>query len=342
MNYKTLLWGASITLTLPACTAIHQFSSQNLQNYHSPAQVIQQLHLNQNDGSPKEYVYYWDPAQGQQPVQSLQPKNYLHSFCQAKGGQLKLLHKSSMRQVQASWSRKLLSTYSNVQQGIGAFQCLQKDGQSWIVSIEPSAERKQGNNETRVVALLSKVMSPAEVVQFYGQNQSSTASLYGQNNRGQNAVLNQKQDERKLAEKKLEDKKAEEKRKADEKRKNEELKKAEELKARKQAELAQIADTPQMQQMKLYVEARKGLSRGQNQFEACNTAERAYQYGRLRGASGINAYAESGVLVARCLISVPAYSRRYSQPKQRAIQILQPLAQNYNHTGARQMLLQIK
>ena len=120
------------------------------------------------------------------------------------------------------------------------------------------------------------------------------------------------------------------------------MKKAEELKARKQAELAQIADTPQMQQMKLYVEARKGLSRGQNQLEACNTAERAYQYGRLRGASGINAYAESGVLVARCLISVPAYSRRYSQPKQRAIQILQPLAQNYNHTGARQMLLQNK
>ncbi|MDN5418453.1 MAG: hypothetical protein L0G09_13550, partial [Acinetobacter sp.] len=100
--------------------------------------------------------------------------------------------------------------------------------------------------------------------------------------------------------------------------------------------------TPQSQQMQLYISARKELGRGQNQINACNNAERAYNYGRLHGTSGINVYAESGVLVARCLTNVPSYSQRFSNPQDRAKRILQNLAGNQNHAVAKHMLKQIK
>ena len=100
--------------------------------------------------------------------------------------------------------------------------------------------------------------------------------------------------------------------------------------------------TPQTQQMQLYAAARKDLGRGQNQINACNNAELAYGYGRLRGGTGVNAYAESGMLVARCLTSIPAYSRRFNNADERAKKILQNLASNYNHAGAKQMLKQLK
>ena len=115
---------------------------------------------------------------------------------------------------------------------------------------------------------------------------------------------------------------------------------ADEVKERLQPE--KIVTTPQSQQMQLYTSARKDLGRGQNQINACNNAERAYNYGRLHGASGINVYAESGVMVARCLTNVPGYSQRFSNPQDRAKRILQNLAANQNHAVAKHMLKQIK
>ncbi len=42
-------------------------------------------------------------------------------------------------------------------------------------------------------------------------------------------------------------------------------------------------ETPQQQQAKLYVAARRDINSGRNQVAACNSAQRAYNYGRLPG-----------------------------------------------------------
>ena len=104
----------------------------------------------------------------------------------------------------------------------------------------------------------------------------------------------------------------------------------------------QLADTPQQQQMKYYVAARRDINSGRNQVEACNNAQRAYNYGRLPGSAASNVYAESGMLAARCLTSIPSYSSRFSNPKAQAQRILQNLAGNHNHAGAKHMLKQMK
>ena len=105
---------------------------------------------------------------------------------------------------------------------------------------------------------------------------------------------------------------------------------------------SRVVETPQQQQTRLYVAARRDLNNGRNQINACNNAQLAYGYGRLRGNTGVNAYAESGMLVARCLTSIPAYSRRFNNADDRAKKILQNLASSYNHAGAKQMLKQLK
>jgi hypothetical protein len=62
-----------------------------------------------------------------------------------------------------------------------------------------------------------------------------------------------------------------------------------------------VAETSQQIQMRLYVNARRDLNAGKNQVTACNNAQRAYSYGKLNGANANRAYAESGMLVAKCL-----------------------------------------
>ena len=79
-----------------------------------------------------------------------------------------------------------------------------------------------------------------------------------------------------------------------------------------------------------------------NQVAACNSAQRAYNYGRLPGSDASNVYTESGILVARCLTGIPSYSSRFSNPKGQAKYVLQNLAKNHNHTGAKNMLKQMK
>ena len=103
-----------------------------------------------------------------------------------------------------------------------------------------------------------------------------------------------------------------------------------------------VAETPQQQQMRLYVAARRDINSGRNQVNACNNAQRAYNYGKLQGTEGTRVYTESGMLVARCLTSISSYSSRFPNANAQAKRILQNLANHYNHAGAKNMLRQMK
>src|SRR5690606_2739596 len=61
---------------------------------------------------------------------------------------------------------------------------------------------------------------------------------------------------------------------------------------------AAVAETPQQHQMKIYVAARRDINSGKNLNNACNNAQRAYNYGKLQGTEGTRVYTESGMLVA--------------------------------------------
>ena len=103
-----------------------------------------------------------------------------------------------------------------------------------------------------------------------------------------------------------------------------------------------VVETPQQQQTRLYVAARRDLNSGRNQINACNNAQRAYNYGKLQGAEGTRIYTESGMLVARCLMGVSNYRSRFPNSDAQAKRILQNLANNYNHAGAKNMLRDMK
>src|SRR5690606_30898381 len=105
---------------------------------------------------------------------------------------------------------------------------------------------------------------------------------------------------------------------------------------------ASVVETPQQQQMKLYVAARRDINSGKNLNNACNNAQRAYNYGKLQGTEGTRVYTESGMLVARCLNGIPAYANRFPNANTQAKRVLQNLSNNYNHNGAKNMLRQIK
>ncbi|OTG63475.1 hypothetical protein B9T28_13225 [Acinetobacter silvestris] len=327
-------------MALHGCTSMGGINSDSLQKFGSAQELIDQKNINATNGAAKEYVYYWDPKQSNQEVQSLIPKKYLSSYCSAKGGKFSLIQKSSMSMIRESWTRKLLSTYSSVHQGIGAYQCLQQDGQRWIVSIEPVAERKlDAHGETRVVSLQTKMMSADEVKKFYSSTISTVTvkKTKAENQSNKNTALNT------AAQKKAEEKKSNQQANQNRNQQQSEtaVKPPEKVVETPIKPPEKIVEKPQTQQMKLFVAARKDLNKGQNQVSACNNAEKAYNYGKLYGSSGINAYAESGVLFARCLTSVPAYSSKFSNPKAKAAGILQNLA-NQNHTGAKHMLKQLK
>ncbi|WP_089603669.1 hypothetical protein [Acinetobacter piscicola] len=323
MNFKTLLLLGGVGFVLHGCASMNGLTSESFNQYTSPQEVIDKKNINDNNSSAKEYVYYWGPQQSETEIQSLLPKHYLSRFCAAKGGKFSSVQKSSMGLVKDIWSKKLLNTYSSVKQGIGAYQCKQSDGQQWYVSIEPISERKLDHTETRVVNLQTKLVSLDELKKLYAktvaipvvQEKKSTA-----NNSKITALV-------KVPPVKV----VEEKKPV--------IPPVEEEKEKPQVE--KVVLSPQLQQMQLYTTARKDLGRGQNQINACNNAERAYGYGRLRGASGINIYAESGILVAKCLTSVPSYSRRFSNPQDRAKRILQNLSANQNHAVAKYMLKQM-
>lgn len=303
---------------------MNALTSDTLQNFSSPQDVIDKKNINENNSSAKEYVYDWGPRYPNQQIQSLIPRSSLSNYCLAKGGKFTLFQRSSMHLVKELGARKLLNTHSSVKQGIGTYYCKQSDGQEWYVSIEPLSERKL-DNASRVVNLQTKLMTLDEVKRFYSKV-NTTLSMPEKKQSSVNTKV-VPHTVTKLNPVKV----------VDEKKQTP----AEVEETKEKPPVNRIISTPQSQQMQLYTSARKDLGRGQNQINACNTAERAYSLGRLRDVSGINAYAESGILVAKCLTSIPSYSRRFANPDDRAKRILQNLATNQNHTVAKHMLKQM-
>ena len=327
MNFKIFLLLSTVGFVLQGCTSVKTLTSDSFKQYTSAQDVIYKKNINENNSSAKEYVYDWGSKQHDQVIQKQIPKNYLNSFCIAKGGQFSQVQKSSMHLIKDIWSKKLLNTYSNVKHGIGTYQCVQSNGEQWYVSIEPLSERKLEQGETRVVNLQTKVLSLDEIKKMYGKATTVAAP------QDKKVVTNTPKKPVPNNVTKAEIKVLEEKKPIIPPIEEEEKEKAQPEK---------VVSTPQNQQMKLYATARKDLGRGQNQINACNNAERAYNYGKLYGSTGMNVYAESGVLVAKCLTSVPSYSRRFSNPQDRAKRILQNIAAGQNHAVAKYMLKQMK
>lgn len=314
--------------SLAGCNSIQQMKSDMQHPYASPQELIVKRNLNQADGSAKEYVYSWEKSKQHLEPQSLYPRTTLSQYCHERGGKFSLLYKSQLASVKDSAQKNRLSKNRYVTQGIGAYQCIMPQGQNWIVSIEPISERQpEKNNTTRVVRILSKLQSSAEARHFYqGHKATAKSNKIAEKNAAKTSV----KDEKKELDKKEADKK--------------EIK----IPAVEPAVVAVPAartsniETPQQQQMKLYVAARRDINSGKNLNNACNNAQRAYNYGKLQGTEGTRVYTESGMLVARCLSSIPVYANRIPNSKVQAKRVLQNLATNYNHTGAKNQLRQLK
>ncbi|WP_419225137.1 hypothetical protein [Acinetobacter sp. A2] len=318
MTCKKILLMGGIGSLLFGCTTVDQFSPNSVKHFASPQELIVQKNLNQPSGAAKEYVYYWGPQRKDQPAESMVPRKYMGSYCQSQNGRLTLAYKSSMSLVKNAWSKKLLNTYRDVKQGIGAYRCVRSQGGSWIVSIEPVTERKlEQRGEARVVSLVTKMMTEDEARRFY--RVASTSKTTKATTTPAKANITNK--------------KVEEKEKPEEKK---------EVVSPPVKTAARVVETPQQQQMRLYVAARRDINSGRNQVNACNNAQRAYNYGKLQGAEGTRIYTESGMLVARCLTSVSSYRGRFPNAEVQAKRILQNLAKNYNHAGAKNMLNQMK
>ena len=329
MNFKTFILIGGVGITLHGCTSFNALSSDDsVKNYASAQEMIVQKNINQPNGQAKEYVYSWGVKQNDKEPQSLYPRKYLNNYCSAKQGKFTLLYKSSMALVKDASDKKRLSASGNVKQGIGAYKCVQNNGQSWIASIEPVAERKLNDgSDARAVSLQTRLMSADEAKKFYKNISTNIADK---------KIISNDQGNKKALNKTALQKEAEAKKEADLKK---ETKLTLELPA---AQPLKVVESPQQQQMKFYVAARRDLNSGKNQISACNNAQRAYNYGKLQGTEGTRVYTESGMLVARCLTSVPSYSNRFSNSKAQATRVLQNLAVNYNHSGAKNMLRQMK
>ena len=303
------------------CATVDQYSPNSVKHFASPQELIVQKKLNQPNGAAKEYVYYWGPQRKEQPAESMLPRKYLGSYCQSQNGRLTLAYKSSMSLVKNAWSKKLLNSYRDVKQGIGAYRCVGNHGENWIVSIEPVTERQlEQHGEARVVSLVTKIMSEDEARRFYRATSESTKAA-------PKAVPSNPKTINKT-------KVAEVKEKPEEKK--------EPVAAAVKTAPSRVVETPQQQQTRLYVAARRDLNSGRNQINACNNAQRAYNYGKLQGAEGTRIYTESGMLVARCLTGVSNYRSRFPNSDAQAKRILENLANNYNHAGAKNMLRDMK
>jgi hypothetical protein len=323
VNLKKFIFIGVLGLTLQGCNHLSGFGSDSKNNYASAQALIDQKNLNAANGGAKEYVYDWGQQQSSNEIQALYPRKYLGNYCHAKGGKFSLLYKSHLHLVKDQAQKKRLNANSQVKQGVGAYQCVLAD-ERWIVSIEPTAEGKLDSNaKARTVSLQTRVLSADEAKQFYknggfaaSEKKSAKTSTSAKSNKAESS---KDIDNKKEAEKKKDSKPAE----------------------GVQTVSTSAVETPQQQQLKAYVAARRDLSKGTNKLNACNNAQRAYNFGKLTGTNA-NVYTDSGMLVARCLTSVPAYSSRFSNPKGQANKILQNLASNYNHAGAKRMLKQVQ
>lgn len=314
---------------LAGCQSSAPIKSVKVQQYDSPQELISKRNLNQADGSAKDYIYLWDAKNKNNDPQALIPRTTISQYCHAKGGVLVLSYKSQLRSVANATQKKRLSNAPHLSQGIGAYKCKFNGGNYWMVSIEPISEQLlEKGSTTRSVKLLTKVVTMTEARQYY---------------RGATVL-----------DKKVEAAKTPTKPNVKEVAKKEAALK-ENLKEPvpkevKPVEVAvpivipntNIAETAQQQQARLYVAARRDINAGRNINNACNNAHRAYGLGKQQGTEGTRVYTESGMLVARCLNNIPSYGSRIPNAKGQAKRILTNLANNYNHSGAKNMLRQMK
>ena len=335
----------TITMSLAACNSMERAKKNILHPFHTPQELIVKRGINQPDGKAKEYVYLWDQKQQSNPTQAMYPRSVVTQYCHEQGGKLSLLYKSKFSLVGDSAQRTRLAANRGVVQGVGAYKCSMGDlAESWIVSIEPVSERQPENNsKTRNVRLLTRLMETVEAHNFYRAAASTPSAAKKQANVAKaTATAKTTVAAKPAAELKDHDRKEQDRKELERK----ELAKVEaEKKEHKPVTVANpratVIETPQQQQMKLYVAARRDINSGKNLNNACNNAQRAYNYGKQQGTEGTRVYTESGMLVARCLTGISTYSSRFPNAKGQAQRVLSGLATQYNHAGAKNMLRQL-
>ncbi|ATO18382.1 hypothetical protein BS636_01185 [Acinetobacter sp. LoGeW2-3] len=334
-------------MSLAACNSMERAKKNILHPFHSPQELIVKRGINQPDGKAKEYVYLWDQKQHSNSTQAMYPRSIVTQYCHEQGGKLSLLYKSKFSLVGDSAQRTRLAANRGVVQGVGAYKCTMDDlAESWIVSIEPVSERQpEKNSKTRNVRLLTRLMETAEAHNFYRAAASTPNPAKKQLNVAKATVTP-------IAKTTVAAKPATELKDHDRKeqdRKELERKELAKVEAEKKEQKpvtvatprATVVETPQQQQMKLYVAARRDINNGKNLNNACNNAQRAYNYGKQHGTEGTRVYTESGMLVARCLTGISTYSSRFPNAKGQAQRVLSGLATQYNHAGAKNMLRQL-
>ncbi len=317
--------------SLTACTQVERLKSGAEPNYASPQEFIAKKNLNNQDGTAKDYIYVWDAKQKGNSTQSLIPRTTLSQYCHTKSGRLVLSYKSQLSLVKNTAQKRRLAADKSLAQGIGAYQCKFADGTHWLVSIEPMSEQAvQKNSATRSVKLLTKVMSMHEARQFYRGAVSLDKKIEAPKNSAKNTPKAVAKKEASLKENLKENP-------------SKELKPTTvDVATPTVLPNNHAAESVQQQQARLYVAARRDINTGKNITNACNNAQKAYSFGKLQGTEGTRVYTESGMLVARCLNSIPSYGSRIPNAKGQARRILTNLAHNYNHSGAKNMLRQMK
>lgn len=308
MQLKRVLSATLWVVAFSGCTMNGgSIKSNPMQKFTSPEDLIIQQKLNQENGQAKAYVFDWGSQQRERTVESLIPRQNIGNYCQTMGGRLVLAHKSQLSLVKQARAKANLEKSPNVMQGIGAYRCLQQNKTLWLISIEPTAEIS--HQQRRSVSLLTQVMSEAEAKKFYQKTVAAKVTP---------------------AKKPTVDVKTPS------------IKTPEVATVETHQNPERHTDTPQQQQSRLYVNARRDINGGKNLVNACNSAQRAYNYGKLQGTEGTRVYTESGMLVARCLTEISAYRNRFPNAQGQAKRILQNLAHNYNHTAAKSMLARMK
>jgi hypothetical protein len=311
-HFRYLGWPIALGLILQGCATSEGFRQGNFNKYATPQELILDKNLNQSATQGRAYVYHWGLPKQNRTTEVLLPRKYLGSYCQAQGGRLTLAYKSQMSQIKNANTVKHLSRQRDLMQGIGAYRCVFEKKSSWIVSIEPTSDLQPTSQGKRSVVLFTKVMSEQEAKNFYKPRVKKAEVT-------KKSV--QKVEPKEDVKLKLEEKKVQ-------------------VVAPKPA--ARIIETPQQQQTQLYVAARRDINANKNVLNACNSAQRAYNFGKLQGTEGTRIYTESGMLVARCLTQISSYATRFPNAQAQAKRILQNLANNYNHSGAKSMLKQLK
>lgn len=305
-------WSIALGLILQGCATSEGFKQGALHKYATPQELIVDKNLNQSATQGRAYVYDWGLPKQDRATEVLVPRKLLGSYCQAQGGRLTLAYKSQMSQIKNANTVKQLSRQRDLMQGIGAYRCVFEKKPSWIVSIEPTSDLQPTNQGKRSVVLLTKVLSEQEARNFY----KAPAKKVETTKKPASKV-----EPKEELKPKVEDKKAQ-------------------VVTPKPA--PRVVETPQQQQTQLYVAARRDINANKNVVNACNSAQRAYNFGKLQGTEGTRIYTESGMLVARCLTQISSYATRFPNGQAQAKRILQNLATNYNHSGAKSMLAQLK